>query len=85
VKLAAGIILLIALSILAFSAAVFETTTVIFIGAAMSLVAFFSGAAVVLGVFTRRAHEKTRRGTRRDTSIVVPDSDLAGDDGDSSD
>ncbi len=72
-KLTLVFIALIAAAILAFSALMFDAATVLLIGAAMALVAFFSGAAVTLGVITRRNEQDRTRHPSSDATEIIPD------------
>jgi hypothetical protein len=58
VKLAIAFIAAVAVAILVICATRFDAFTTLVIGVAMALVAIFSGAAVTLGVVTRRLHRR---------------------------
>jgi hypothetical protein len=58
VKVTLVIIALVALAIIAFCATRFDAHTVVVVAIAMALVAFFSGAAVTLGVYTKRLERR---------------------------
>ena len=70
VRATIAILGLLALGVLAGCAAFFDSTTLLFVGAAMLVVSFFASAAVVLGVWTRRAAEGR---TRSDDAEVISD------------
>lgn len=75
-KLALASISLIALAILAFCAARFDTHTTLVIAIAMALVAFFSGSAVALGVITRRAESRRKNPPHADAAEIIPNHDV---------
>lgn len=62
-------ILAIGLALLALSATMFDTTTTVVVAITMVIVAVFSGAAVTLGVFTRRAARARHLGEADGTVI----------------
>ncbi len=70
-KLTLAIIALVALAVLAFCATRFDAHTVVVVAIAMALVAFFSGAAVTLGVYTKRIERRGGDGATVDDAETI--------------
>jgi hypothetical protein len=75
VKVTFVVIALVAFAILAFCATRFDTHTVVVVGIAMGLVAFFSGAAVTLGVYTKRLERRGGDETSVDEAETIREDD----------